>query len=103
METISFVTNQRSVAYASEDKEFRDNIYEKGLDAYISLGAIAYPDKMNEIFKECGYDDYDEETKEWKIKGDYGAVKELAQKPLPGLPKGLRGIGKVGLISLIYG
>lgn len=91
----------RSIAYITEDTEFRDKIYEANKDAYISLGALTYPDKMAKIFEQCGFH-YDETQKEW-VGGNYKQVKELAQQPLPGLPKGIRGLGKVGLISIIYG
>ena len=40
----------RGIAYFSEDPEFRDNIYEKGKDAYIQLGGISYPDIFEEIY-----------------------------------------------------
>lgn len=91
--TTQHKNKKRTVAYVSEDPEFRDKIYEKGKDAYISLGEVSYPDKMAEIYKEAGFSDYDEETKEYKVQGDYKKVKALAQQPLPGLPSGIRGIG----------
>ena len=91
----------RSIAFASEDPEFRDKIYLSKKDAYIELGGITFPEEFTKIYKECGFT-FDEEKKEW-VGGNYKEVKAKAQEPLPGLPKGLRGVGKVGLISLIYG
>ena len=95
----------RSIAYFSEAKEFRDDIYNANLDAYIQLGGLAYPEEMRKLYEKAGYSGYNESTGEWEVKGNYKLVKELAQLPRMdlGLPKGLRGLGKVGLISIIYG
>lgn len=92
----------RSIAYFSEDKAFRDDIYNANLDAYIQLGGLAYPEEMRKLYEKAGYSEYNESTGEWKVKGNYKKVKELAQLPRLdlGLPKGLRGLG-YKLVNLI--
>ena len=77
----------RGIAYFSEDPEFRDNIYEKGKDAYIQLGGISYPDIFEGIYKECGFH-YDENEKDW-VGGDKKKLKQIATD------RGLRKIGKI--------
>ena len=95
----------RGAAYLSEEPGFRDAIYEAKKDAYIEFAGLAFPEEMKKLYEKAGYSDYDENTKEWKVKGNYKEVKALAQLPRLdlGLPKGLRGLGKNSLISLIYG
>ena len=95
----------RGAAYFSEEPGFRDAIYESKKDAYIEFSGLAYSEEMRKLYEKAGYSGYNESTGEWEVKGNYKLVKELAQLPRMdlGLPKGLRGLGKVSLISLIYG
>jgi len=72
----------RSIAYLSGDPEFRGKVYEAGVDAYVSLARLSFPDDYNQILQECN--------------GDVAAADKRFRKEF-------RGYGKNSLISIIYG